>query len=67
MFKKIREFLINFQIEVIFSLFYFFIVIPTGLILKIFSDPLQIKRKKFSYWIERTVKEDDLETTRKQY
>ena len=43
----------NFQIRLIFAVFYFIVVFPTGLIMRIFKDPLQLRARKNSYWITK--------------
>jgi cell division protein FtsW (lipid II flippase) len=56
----------NFQARVILSLFYFTVLIPFALRVKIFSDPLQLKR--FSGWMSRDRTDADaFEMARRQF
>ncbi len=43
--KKIAEKIGNFQATIIFSILYFLIVSPIGIIFSLFSDPLDFKSK----------------------
>jgi cell division protein FtsW (lipid II flippase) len=56
----------NFQARLILSLFYFIVVTPFAYRVKIFSDPLQLKR--FSGWLSRDRTDaDPLAIARRQY
>jgi len=46
--KKVAEKIGNFQAEVIFSILYVLLILPTGLISSLFNDFLQIRR--FPVW-----------------
>ena len=66
---KIARVIGNFQGQVILTLFYFVLVLPFGLIISLFSDPLKMKsplsgRSNFGKWKHE---EDDLEKARRQY
>jgi len=43
----------NFQVRVIFSLFYFVLVAPVALGVKAFFDPLGIRRRSNTFWRPR--------------
>ncbi len=53
--KLVLKVVANFQGRVFFTLFYFIFVSPIAMAVKIFSDPLGIKKRASSYW--RPVKE----------
>ncbi len=58
----------NFQSRIILSLFFFLFVSPFALVLKIFSDPLKIKRRNVkSYWLFKRETANDLDQFRKQF
>lgn len=59
----------NFQGQVILTLFYFILVLPFGLVISLFTDPLKMKsplssRSNFGKWRH---KPDDLEAAHRQY
>jgi hypothetical protein len=43
----------NFQSRVLLTLFYFLILAPFGLGVKLFSDPLSLKRNQHSHWFQK--------------
>ena len=58
----------NFQSRITLSLFFFILVSPLALAVKIFSDPLRIKSQgSGSLWLPRTRIEVDLEQFRRQF
>jgi hypothetical protein len=60
--KKIGDF----QARLILTLFYFLIVLPTGLIARLFADPLAL-RKKSAEWEKRVNVATRLEEARRQF
>ncbi len=44
----------NFQAQVLFTIFYFLVLFPVGIGVRLFSDPLKLKKKKktsnFDVW-----------------
>lgn len=58
----------NFQSRIVLSLFFFTIVSPFALGVKIFSDPLRIKyRGDESHWLPKTGTEASLEQFKRQF
>ncbi|MFN2168892.1 MAG: hypothetical protein ACK2U9_21875 [Anaerolineae bacterium] len=59
----------NFQSRVILTIFYFLVVAPFGLAVRILSDPLHVRRGRAgtSGWIEREARAGDLEDARRQF
>jgi hypothetical protein len=55
----------NFQARVILSIFYAILVLPFGLMARLFSDPLRIKKKP-EQWLDHPDEAYDLEWARKQ-
>ena len=49
---KIAGVIGDFQSRVVLSLFYFVIVLPFGLVVRVFGDPLRINRNRDSGWPE---------------
>lgn len=56
----------DFQARVIFSLFYFVIVLPFGLAVRLFADPLGIKGQRSTTWTDFPDRSRTLEATRRQ-
>ena len=66
--KKFGEFLGNVIGRVFLMLFYFTIVLPFGLIMRLFGDPLDIRDKKsIPTWRERTSPEPTIEASYNQF
>ncbi len=58
----------NFQGRILLAWFYFIVVTPFGLLVRLFSDPLHIKhRPSSSSWLERAHISADLESGRSQF
>ncbi len=49
----------NFQSRLLLSIFYFLVLSPFGLGVKLFSDPLRLKKPLLPTWIPRSVKNTD--------
>jgi hypothetical protein len=66
--KKVGEFLGNVIGRVFLMLFYFTVVLPFGLIMRLFGDPLDIRDKQtIPTWRERTSPEPTIEASRNQF
>ncbi len=63
----IAEMIGNFMNRVILSIFYFVAVLPFGLVVRLFCDPLRIKKKRVSGWTDFVVHSDDLDCSRRQF
>lgn len=57
----------NFMNRVILSLFYFILVLPFGLGVRLFSDPLQLSKNMQSGWTDFSLRVNTIEDARKQY
>ena len=60
--KAIAGAIADFQARVILSLFYFVVVLPFGLAVRLFADPLRIRGERRTGWvdcIERTQTVDE--------
>jgi len=58
----------NYQGRLMFAFFYFVVVTPFGLGVRLFSDPLKVKQvERATCWSERGSVKHDLETDRKQF
>lgn len=64
---KIAHVIGNFQAQVILTLFYFIFVLPFGVILQIFSDPLRLKYPKRSNFQNWRHKKDTIEIAGRQF
>ena len=59
----------NFQARLILTVFYFTMLVPFAILVKLFTDPLRIKPKTPKGWIDRDNKpvDDLLARARKQF
>jgi len=57
----------NFQARIFLTLFYFLIISPMAILLKLFSDPLRIKMSHSSYWMDCNAHKLDLDDFRREY
>ncbi|MEX0999726.1 MAG: hypothetical protein WD000_07180 [Thermodesulfobacteriota bacterium] len=58
--KKIAQMIGDFNARVILTIFYFILLCPFAIMLKLFTDPLEIKKKEHVGW---HIKENDTELT----
>lgn len=56
----------DFQARLILSLFYFVIVLPFGLLVRLFADPLGIKGRRQGTWTPFPERSGTLEEARRQ-
>ena len=64
---KIAGIIGDFQARVVLSLFYFLIVLPFGLAVRLSGDPLRIKRPRTTNWTAFAPRARTLADMRKQY
>jgi len=58
----------NYQGRMLFAFFYFVIVTPFGIGVRLFSDPLKVKQAvRATNWLERSSEREELETAREQF
>ncbi|OGD83964.1 hypothetical protein A2165_03240 [Candidatus Curtissbacteria bacterium RBG_13_40_7] len=57
----------NFQGQVILTIFYLILLLPVGLALRIFADPLRLHKKLRTNFESWQHPKEDLEQARKQY
>ena len=58
----------GFQSRLILSFFFFLAVAPFGLAVKIFRDPLRLRKgHQETYWLDKKETADDLEQSRRQF
>ena len=68
--KGVKVFLVKvgeFQARLVLRLFYMVVVAPTGLIMKLFIDPLRLQRQCGSGWKPKQLGESDSHHARRQY
>jgi hypothetical protein len=56
-----------FQSRLLLNIFYFLIVLPFGLGVRIFTDTLQIKRRSGSHWISKVAGANNWEQAKRQF
>jgi hypothetical protein len=58
----------NYQGRLLLALFYFVVVTPFGIAVRLFSDPLQLRRiESASFWVERELSNYNLERANEQF
>jgi hypothetical protein len=58
----------NYQGRLMFAFFYFVVVTPFGIGVRLFSDPLKVKQAiRATNWLERSSVRQELETAREQF
>jgi len=66
--KIIAHLIGNFQARLLLAFFYFLVVPPFALIVKIFKDPLALRpRSNDSLWVDGPVPDPSLEAAKKQF
>ena len=66
--KQMSKQMVSFQSRILISLFYFLIFSPFALAVRIFSDPLKIKRyNPKSHWLPKKEMPSDTEQFRRQF
>ena len=63
----IAEAIGSFMNRLILSIFYFVIVLPFGLGVRLFSDPLELRPKRKTIWTKFSDRSKTLEDGRKQF
>ena len=63
---KIAGVIGDFQSRVVLSLFYFVVVLPFGLVVRVFGDPLRIRENRRSSWPHFALKAESVDEARKQ-
>lgn len=57
----------NFNSRVILSLFYAMIVLPFGLAIRLFADPLRIRGRRSTTWSDIDSQDPTIESARRQF
>lgn len=67
-FKRVMRIIGDFEARIILTVFYAILILPMGLLLRPFLDPLQLRRPPAptSYWLTREPLDDTLEGARLQ-
>ncbi len=66
--REIAAYIGDFQARLLLTLFYFTILVPFGLLVRLFSDPLRIRHLPVhSSWTKRETRETDLASARRQF
>lgn len=65
--KVIAQKIGNFQSRVLLNIFYFLILTPFGLGVKLFSDPLRLKLQNRTHWIGKETRATSWEHARRQF
>ena len=64
--KKIAHVIGDFQARVLLTIFYAVLVLPMGLVFRLFKDPLRIKHLPKN-WLDRPAAANDVEWARRQW
>ncbi len=66
--KEIAEYIGDFQSRLLLTIFYFTIAVPFGLMVRLFGDPLNIRKlPEGSAWINRSTGDNEITETQQQY
>jgi hypothetical protein len=66
--KEIASYIGDFQARLLLTVFYFTIVTPFALLVRLFSDPLRVRHPEtYSGWTKRGGRETNLEAARRQF
>ena len=65
--KRFGQFMGDIVGRVVLTIFYFTIMLPFSLIVTLFSDPLDMKKRKAPAWQARTTGDQTLEEARRQF
>jgi len=57
----------NFQSRVLLNIFYFSILMPFGLAVRLLSDPLHLKLQNHSHWTNKGISKTPWENARRQF
>jgi hypothetical protein len=63
--KRIARAVGTFQARILLTIFYAVLVLPFGIVVRLFSDPLRIKRRP-TQWLERPDEAHDLPWAKRQ-
>jgi hypothetical protein len=65
--KKIAHAIGVFQTKLILNLLYYTLLLPFGVMLRLFGDPLSVRpSRRETGWLERTTRDKSLDDLRKQ-
>jgi len=64
--KRIAHHIGNFQARVLLTLFYAILILPFGIAVRLFADPLRIRRPS-EKWLGRDAKAVDMAAARRQW
>jgi len=66
--KEIAEYIGDFQARLLLTIFYFTIAVPFGLLVRLFSDPLQTRvLPEETAWLRRDTGDNELKETQQQF
>jgi len=57
----------NFQSRILLNIFYFIILMPFGLGVRLFSDHLCLKLQSGTHWVNKVTNETTMENARRQF
>jgi hypothetical protein len=63
--KRVGGWIGDFISRLILTIFYFTLVLPFGLVMRLFGDPLAIRRKGAPGWLKRDTEETSLDAARR--
>jgi hypothetical protein len=65
--KRVGQAIGDFIARIVLTIFYFTIFAPFGLIVRLFNDPLDMKREVQGVWIERATQDHEIQDARRLY
>jgi hypothetical protein len=67
MWKRFGQFIGDFIARVFLTLFYFTIFVPFGMAVRLWGDPLRIRKNLSTKWLERNTRDLNIEGTRRLF
>jgi hypothetical protein len=64
--KRVGHAIGNFQARVLLTVFYIILIAPLGLLVRIFADPMRIRRP-LEAWLQKEPQGTDMVTARRQW
>ena len=65
--KAIAGAIADFQARVILSLFYFVVVLPFGLAVRLFADPLRVRGERQTSWVDCAKRAQTVDEAMRQF
>lgn len=67
--KELTGYIGDFQSRALLTLLYFTLILPYGILVRLFSDPLRVRNHPTttSCWVKRNIQDSDIITAKQQF